>query len=72
MQNDYLIDGHRVIYDTGIGWHCVCAEFVKLGDCKHTRESAGRLAAQEQIKTRSRPNHDAFVSFNHNVESKPT
>ena len=68
MQNEYLIDRHRVIFDTGIGWHCVCAEFLKSGDCKHTRESAGRLAAQEQIKHRTKPALGTLVAFTHKVE----
>jgi hypothetical protein len=63
MQNEYLIDRHRVIFDTGIGWHCVCAEFVKAKDCRHTRESAGRLAAQELIRKRIRQVHGPLVSF---------
>jgi len=54
MLSEYLIDRHRVIFDTGIGWHCVCAEFEKLRDCRHTRESAGRLAAQHRIRTRTK------------------
>ena len=48
----YLIDGHRVIFDSGAGWQCVCAEFAATDDCRHIRESQGRHAAQVVIANR--------------------
>ena len=46
---DYLIDRFRVRYAFGGGWTCSCAEFVTRDACKHTREAAGRHAAQAKI-----------------------
>jgi hypothetical protein len=46
---EYLIDRFRVRYEFGGGWRCVCAEFVAADSCKHTREAAGRRAAQAKI-----------------------
>jgi len=69
VQNEYLIDRHRVIHDTGIGWHCVCAEFAKLCECRHTRESAGRLAAQELIQRRAKPEPGVIVLFSNRLAS---
>jgi hypothetical protein len=46
---DYLIDRFRVQYAFGGGWTCKCADFVAHDACKHTREAAGRRAAQAQI-----------------------
>ena len=48
-QSDYLIDRFRVRYAFGGGWSCSCAEFLARDACKHTREAAGRRAAQEEI-----------------------
>lgn len=48
-RGDYLIDRFRVRYAFGGGWTCSCADFVAHDACKHTREAAGRRAAQEQI-----------------------
>lgn len=48
-RDDYLIDRFRVRYEFGGGWKCVCAEFVGSDACKHTREAAGRRAAQARI-----------------------
>jgi hypothetical protein len=70
-QSEYLIDRHRVIFDGGVGWHCVCAEFVKLGDCKHTRESAGRRAAQDLIRNRVKPAFGTLAMFS-NRAADPT
>lgn len=53
-RSEYLIDGHQVIFDSGAGWHCVCAEFTATDDCKHIRESQGRHAAQVVIANRMR------------------
>lgn len=69
-QSEYLIDRHRVIFDSGIGWHCVCAEFVKLNDCKHTRESAGRRTAQDLIKKRTKPSYGVLTPFSNRVEQE--
>jgi hypothetical protein len=46
---DFLIDRFRVRYAFGGGWTCRCAEFVAREACKHTREAAGRHAAQAKI-----------------------
>ena len=51
-RSEYLIDGHRVIFESGAGWHCVCAEFTAMDDCRHVRESQGRHAAQVVIANR--------------------
>lgn len=49
VRNAYLIDRFSVVYESGGGWHCVCADFVKTNACRHTREASGRRAAQAQI-----------------------
>jgi hypothetical protein len=46
---EYMIDGFRVRHEFGGGSRCVCVEFATRGSCKHTREVAGRLAAQGRI-----------------------
>jgi hypothetical protein len=48
-RGDYLIDRFRVRYEFGGGWKCGCAEFAASDACKHTREAAGRRAAQARI-----------------------
>ncbi len=48
-KSDYLIDRFRVRYAFGGGWTCSCADFLAHDACKHTREAAGRRAAQAQI-----------------------
>jgi hypothetical protein len=45
----YLIDRFQVIYAFGGGWTCGCREFASHDSCKHTREAAGRRAAQRRI-----------------------
>lgn len=54
---DYLIDRFHVGYQFGGGWTCGCADFAAADACRHSREAAGRLAAQmkiiERIKGRS-------------------
>jgi hypothetical protein len=50
---DYLIESHHVSFESGAGWHCLCAEFESAGDCRHTREAQGRHAAQALISNRS-------------------
>jgi hypothetical protein len=46
---EFMIEGFRVGYEFGGGYRCGCAEFAVRGSCKHTREVAGRLAAQGRI-----------------------
>jgi hypothetical protein len=46
---DYLIDRFRVGYQFGGGWKCGCADFMASDACRHTREAAGRRAAQMRI-----------------------
>jgi hypothetical protein len=46
---DYLIDRFPVRYSYGGGWICGCADFIARDACKHTREAAGRRAAQIEI-----------------------
>jgi hypothetical protein len=46
---EWMIDGFRVGYDFGGGYCCDCVEFAARDSCKHTREAAGRLAAQSRI-----------------------
>jgi hypothetical protein len=52
LRSEYLIDRHQVIFDPGVGWQCVCAEFTATDDCRHIRESQGRHAAQAVIADR--------------------
>jgi hypothetical protein len=51
---DYFIDRFRVGYQFGGGWMCGCADFATSEACRHTREAAGRLAAQIKITERIR------------------
>jgi hypothetical protein len=51
-RSEYLVDRYHVIFESGAGWHCVCAEFTAAGDCRHTREAQGRHAAQVLISNR--------------------
>ena len=48
-RTEYLIDGFRVRHEFGGGSRCACVEFAARASCKHTREVAGRLAAQGRI-----------------------
>lgn len=52
LRSEYLIDRFHVVFEWGGGWHCVCADFVASNACRHTREAAGRRAAQTQIARR--------------------
>ena len=62
---DYLIDRFRVRYAFGGGWTCSCADFVAHDACKHTREAAGRHAAQVQIALHLRSgSSDSFTLHN--------
>jgi hypothetical protein len=49
VRSEYLIDRFHVVFESGGGWQCVCSDFVTTGACRHTREAAGRRAAQSQI-----------------------
>jgi hypothetical protein len=49
MRSEYLIERFRVVFETGDGWNCVCADFVSSGACRHVREAAGMRAAQARI-----------------------
>jgi hypothetical protein len=51
-RTEYLIDSYHVSFETGAGWHCVCAEFMAANDCRHTREGQGRHTAQVLISNR--------------------
>jgi hypothetical protein len=48
-RSEFMIDGFRVGNESGAGCRCVCVEFATHASCKHTREAAGRLAAQGRI-----------------------
>jgi hypothetical protein len=52
VRSEYRIDRHRVVFESGGGWHCVCQEFMASNACAHTREAAGMRAAQVSIKDR--------------------
>jgi hypothetical protein len=51
-RSEYLIDRFRVVFESGGGWHCVCTDYILTNACKHSREAAGRRAAQSRISTR--------------------
>lgn len=51
-RSEYLIDRYHVTCESGAAWHCACAEFKANDDCRHTRESQGRHAAQLSIANR--------------------
>jgi len=50
IRGEYLINRFRVVLEIGEGWHCGCREFMFSNACTHTREAAGMLAAQTQIR----------------------
>jgi hypothetical protein len=64
-RTEYLIDRYHVVYETGGGWHCVCAEFRALSECRHSRESEGRRAAQAMIAARVRSVNGVVAGFTH-------
>lgn len=68
LRSEYLIDRYHVVFESGSGWHCVCAEFSQLDDCRHTRESGGRRAAQALIQNRVRSADSALAGFTHRVD----
>ena len=49
VRNEYLIDRFHVVFESGGGWQCACSDFASSNACRHTREAAGRRAAQSQI-----------------------
>lgn len=69
---DYLIDRFRVAYEFGGGWKCPCADFAKSDACRHTREAAGRRAAQMRISEHIRMGSPAALVFSGHVSRTPT
>jgi hypothetical protein len=63
VRSEYLIDRYRVTFESGSSWNCVCAEFVQMHECRHTRESSGRRAAQALITHRVRSVDGTLVGF---------
>jgi hypothetical protein len=61
-RGDYLIDRFRVRFEFGGGWKCACADFVASDACRHTREAAGRRAAQVAIADHIREGRTAGLS----------
>jgi hypothetical protein len=59
----YLIDRFHVTYAFGGGWTCGCREFASHDSCKHTREAAGRRAAQLRITQYLRQDSVEALSF---------
>lgn len=74
-RNEHLIDRHLVVFAEATGSHCVCNEFSMAGECRHTRESDGRRAAQTLIANRVRSIHgnkqhdDAVATKRHRSRS---
>lgn len=72
-RTEYLIDRHQVVFEAGGGWHCDCDEFKTLRECRHTRESEGRRAAQVMIAQRIRSVNGNLAGFSHHLpEDGPT
>jgi hypothetical protein len=65
VRTEYLIGRYLVIFDSGKGCLCVCGEFRITRECRHTRESVGRRAAQELIQKRVRSIHGTLIGFSH-------
>lgn len=51
-RSEYLIDGFRVSFLHQAEWTCACAEFCRVGSCRHTREAGGMRDAQARIRRR--------------------
>jgi hypothetical protein len=49
VRSEYLIERFRVVFESGGGWHCGCADFASSSTCEHSREAAGMRAAQAEI-----------------------
>jgi len=62
VRSEYLIDRFRVEFEAGTRWLCACAEFAAWDACCHTREAAGRRAAQAQIAERLAQGRSYFRS----------
>jgi hypothetical protein len=69
---DYLIDRFRVRYEFGGGWACGCADFAARDACKHTREAAGRHAAQVKIAEHIRNGAGVLSSRRDDVAGHPS
>jgi hypothetical protein len=66
VRTEYLIDRYLVVFESAKGCHCACDEFrIARDECRHTRESAGRRAAQELIGKRVRSIHGTLIGFSH-------
>jgi hypothetical protein len=65
IRTEYLIDRYLVVFESGKGCHCACDEFRAARECRHTRESAGRRAAQQLIEKRLRSIHGTLIGFSH-------
>lgn len=61
VRSVYLIDRFRVVFESGSGWHCVCADFGSSNACRHSREAAGMRAAQAQIMERVAAGRSQFT-----------
>jgi hypothetical protein len=68
VRSEYLIDRHLVVFESGVGSHCACEEFRVMRECRHTRESEGRRAAQELIAKRVRSIDGTLVGFGHAIQ----
>jgi len=69
VRTEYLIDRYHVVFETGGGWHCVCDEFKTLNECRHSRESEGRRAAQAMIAKRVRSVNGVLAGFTHQSDT---
>jgi hypothetical protein len=68
VRSEYLIDRYLVVFESGVGSHCACEEFRAANECRHTRESEGRRAAQELIARRVRSIDGTLVGFGHRTQ----
>jgi hypothetical protein len=68
VRSEYLIDRYLVVFESGVGSHCACEEFRAAKECRHTRESEGRRAAQELIAKRVRSIDGTLVGFGHRIQ----
>ncbi len=71
VRSEYLINRFRVVFETGGGWDCVCADFMIARECRHTREAAGMRAAQADIKARVATGRSQFASATGNRSAVP-
>jgi hypothetical protein len=60
---NYLIDRFPVAYEHGGGWTCHCADFLASDACRHTREAAGRYAAQMRIAEHLKLGSNSTLGF---------